>query len=122
MLRLPRMSASASIVGGDGRPVSSFQIWWESVVRAIEMAFANIETVNARQDQLISDLEDAVEAIQRAQAAAEAAAQAAQMASQEAAMAQAAAEQAQAAASGNSEYATQLEERIRRLEEGTQEP
>lgn len=96
-LKLPTLPRGVPLVGRDGKPSIEFQTWWQSVTRAIE-------TQEARQDQILADIQalqeqqqEQLDAILAAQAAADAANAAAEAANAAAAAAAAAADDANTA-------------------------
>lgn len=57
-LSLPKLQQAVEIVTQQGWPSGKFQIWWQKVVEAIELAFSNLEAAVADIAQAQSDIAD----------------------------------------------------------------
>lgn len=96
-MRFDRLPRGAAITGSGGQATQTFALYWQRHCKALEEQIAGLAAVNARQDEIITDLAavveaqgQALEAIQAAQAAADAATSAAEAANTAAAEAQSA--------------------------------
>lgn len=57
-LSLPKLQQAVEIVTQQGWPSGKFQLWWQKVVEAIELAFSNLEAAVADIAQAQSDIDD----------------------------------------------------------------